>query len=54
MWDHFFTFISDYDLSVLKSSGINTLRIPVTYNMFIRDVNTTQNFPNGERRALDL
>ena len=53
MADHFATFITDYDFKELKSAHIDTLRIPVTYNVFIPEANRTDNFPKGERKALD-
>ena len=54
MADHFATFVTDYDLETLKSANIDTLRIPVSYNMFLPEVNRTDSFPKGERRALDV
>lgn len=54
MADHFATFITDYDLDALKSAHINTVRIPVTYNMFIPEANRTDSFPRGELKALDV
>jgi aryl-phospho-beta-D-glucosidase BglC (GH1 family) len=54
MGEHFDTFISDHDFSILKESGIDTLRIPVTYSMFLPKANRTDNFPKGEIRALDV
>ena len=53
MADHFATFITDYDLEELKSANIDTLRVPVTYNLFIPEANRTDNFPRGESKALD-
>lgn len=54
MADHFSTFITNYDLEVLKSAHIDTLRIPVSYNMFLPETTRTDSFPRGERRALDV
>lgn len=54
MADHFATFITHYDLEVLKSAHINTLRIPVSYNTFLPEANRTDSFPRGERNALDV
>lgn len=53
MEDHFATFITDHDLGLLKSAHIDTVRIPVTYSMFLPKENRTGNFPKGELRALD-
>jgi len=54
MTNHFATFITDYDLELLKSAHIDTLRIPVTYNMFLPKQNRTGNFPKGELKALNM
>ena len=53
MEDHFTTFITDHDLGLLKSAHIDTVRIPVTYTMFLPKENRTANFPKGELKALD-
>jgi aryl-phospho-beta-D-glucosidase BglC (GH1 family) len=53
MADHFATFITDYDLEELKSAKINTIRIPVSYNVFIPEPDRTDKFPHQEREALD-
>jgi aryl-phospho-beta-D-glucosidase BglC (GH1 family) len=54
MADHFATFMTDYDLERIKSANVDTLRIPVTYNMFIEEATRTDNFPRGEQAALDV
>ena len=53
MADHFATFITDYDLVSIKSAHVDTLRIPVSYNLFIAEHNRTDTFPKGELLALD-
>jgi aryl-phospho-beta-D-glucosidase BglC (GH1 family) len=53
MADHFATFITDYDLEELKAAKIDTIRIPVSYNVFIPEANRTDKFPRQEREALD-
>jgi aryl-phospho-beta-D-glucosidase BglC (GH1 family) len=53
MADHYNTFITDYDLETLKNAHIHSLRIPVSYNIFLPDANRTDNFPHGEKKALD-
>jgi aryl-phospho-beta-D-glucosidase BglC (GH1 family) len=53
MADHFATFITDYDLEELKAAKIDTVRIPVSYNVFIPEANRTDQFPRHEREALD-
>jgi aryl-phospho-beta-D-glucosidase BglC (GH1 family) len=53
MADHFATFITDYDLEELKAAKIDTVRIPVSYNVFIPEANRTDHFPHHEREALD-
>lgn len=53
MADHYSTFITDYDLGSLKNAHIHSLRIPVSYNVFLPEANRTDNFPHGQKRALD-
>ena len=53
MADHYNTFITDFDLAILKDAHIHSLRISVSYNVFLPEANRTDNFPHGERKALD-
>jgi aryl-phospho-beta-D-glucosidase BglC (GH1 family) len=53
MADHFATFVTDYDLESIKSAHVDTLRIPLSYNVFIPEQNRTDIFPKGELAALD-
>jgi len=53
MADHYDTFITDYDLETLRNAHIHSLRIVVPYNVFLPDANRTDNFPVGEKKALD-
>ena len=54
MADHYSSFITDFDFETLKSAHIDSLRIPVSYNLFIPEVNRTDAHPKGEARALDV
>jgi aryl-phospho-beta-D-glucosidase BglC (GH1 family) len=54
MAHHFATFISDYDLESLKSAHIDTIRIPVTYDLFLPEAGRTGTYPKGEMKALDM
>jgi len=54
MSNHFATFITNSDLEVLKSAHVDSLRIPVSYNMFLPEANRTDSFARGEREALDV
>ena len=54
MADHFAKFVTNFDLEVLESAHIDTLRIPVSYDMFLPEANRTESFPRGERKALDM
>ena len=54
MADHYATFITDYDLESIKSAHVHTLRIPVSYNVFISPEDRTDRFPKGEKEALNV
>lgn len=54
MKDHYASFITDFNLETFKSARIDSLRIPVSYNLFIPEVNRTDTYPKGEARALDV
>src|SRR5271163_4697965 len=53
MQDHWATFITDYDFSQLKEATIDSLRIPVSYNVFIPEGERTDKFPKGQVLELD-
>jgi hypothetical protein len=53
MADHFATFVTDDDLDQLRSTYIESIRIPVSYNTFIPEANRTDIFPSGEFEGLN-
>jgi len=54
MADHYASFVTDFDFETLKSAKIDSLRIPVSYNVFIPEGNRTDAHPKGEAKALDM
>jgi len=53
MQEHWASFITDYDFSLLKEATIDSLRIPAPYSVFLSEGERTDKFPKGQALALD-